>query len=84
MSITALKRPQPEQVAPQAIPANPDALLQAVLQANQGTRDARTREILDALIRHIHAFAAEVRLNYDELHKGLDFMVRVGQATGPE
>jgi len=35
------------------------------------------------LIRHLHAFAAEVKLSYEELHQGLDFMVRVGQATNP-
>ncbi|BDR09560.1 protocatechuate 3,4-dioxygenase [Comamonas thiooxydans] len=87
MSITAVERQKadrPQQQQQQSIPANPEALLQAVLQANQGTKDTRTREVLDSLIRHIHAFASEVKLTYDELHKGLDFMVRVGQATGPE
>lgn len=67
-----------------SIPANPQALLQAVLEANQGTKDARTREVLESLIRHAHAFATDAKLTYDELHKGLDFMVRVGQATGPK
>ncbi|RJF92712.1 dioxygenase [Noviherbaspirillum saxi] len=66
------------------IPANPQALLDAVLRANQATADPRTRAVLDAAIRHLHAFASEVKLTYEELHKGLDFMVRVGQATGPE
>ncbi len=64
------------------IPATPEALLKAVLEANQAS-DPRTREILDSLIRHLHAFAQDVRLSYDELHKGLDFMVEVGQATNP-
>ncbi|RJF92708.1 dioxygenase [Noviherbaspirillum saxi] len=67
----------------QSIPANPQALLNAVLEANKGTHDPRTRTVLDALIRHLHAFASEVKLTYEELHAGLDFMVRVGQATGP-
>ncbi|QTB98372.1 protocatechuate 3,4-dioxygenase [Alcaligenes sp. SORT26] len=66
----------------QTIPATPEALLKAVLAANQAA-DPRTREILDSLIRHLHAFAQDVRLSYDELHKGLDFMVEVGQATNP-
>lgn len=70
--------------AQRSIPANPQALLQAVLEANKGTKNARTREILDALIRHLHTFATEVKLTYEELHEGLDFMVRVGQATGPK
>lgn len=70
--------------ASQSIPATPEALLEAVLKANAGTADARTRTILDALIRHAHAFASEVQLTYEELHAGLDFMVRIGQATGPK
>lgn len=65
-----------------AIPATPEALLQAVLAANQA-EDPRTHAILDSLIRHLHAFVADTRLNYDELQRGLDFMVRVGQATHP-
>lgn len=68
----------------QSIPANPQALLQAVLRANQGTANPRTRSVLDSAIRHLHAFAAEVGLTYEELHDGLDFMVRIGQATGPK
>ncbi|WP_137919594.1 dioxygenase [Hydrogenophaga sp. 2FB] len=77
---TTLARPETQR----SIPANPQALLQAVLDANKGTRDARAREILDALIRHMHAFATDVKLTYEELHTGLDFLVRVGQATGPK
>jgi catechol 1,2-dioxygenase len=71
-------------VDPKAIPATPAALLGAVLKANAGTHDARTRHVLDAAIRHLHAFASDVELTYDELHQGADFLVRVGQATGPE
>lgn len=67
-----------------SIPADPAALLQAVLRANQGTSDPRARTVLDAAIRHLHAFAAEVELTYEELHAGLDFMVSIGKATGPK
>jgi catechol 1,2-dioxygenase len=67
-----------------SIPADPQALLQAVLRANQGAANPRTRVVLDAAIRHLHAFAAEIGLTYEELHHGLDFMVRIGQATGAE
>lgn len=69
---------------PTAIPATPAALLDAVLKANAGTADARTRQVLDSAIRHLHAFASDVQLTYDELHRGANFIVRVGQATGPE
>ncbi len=62
---------------------DPAQLLAAVLRANAGTRDARLKQILDALIRHAHAFALEVDLSSAELDLGMDFLVRVGQASGP-
>ena len=65
-------------------PTDAQALLDAVLEANAGTRHPRLRQVLDALIRHVHAFALEVDLTPDELQVGLDFLVAVGKATGPE
>jgi catechol 1,2-dioxygenase len=68
-----------------ALPASdPAALLSAVLDANATTESPRLRQILDGLIRHIHAFALEVDLSPTELDVGLDFLVRIGQATGPK
>lgn len=64
--------------------SDPAALLAAVLHANASTEDPRLREVLNALIRHIHAFALEVDLTPAELEVGLDFLVRIGQATGPK
>jgi catechol 1,2-dioxygenase len=64
--------------------ANPRALLEAVLAANARTENPRLKLVLDALIRHLHAFASEVGLSYHELQAGLDFLVRVGQQTGPK
>jgi len=68
----------------EALAATPEALLQAVLAANRRTTNPRLRQILDALLRHLHAFALEVGLSYQELEVGLDFLVRIGKATGPE
>lgn len=65
-------------------PSDPAALLAAVLAANENTANPRLREILAAAIRHLHAFALEVDLTPAELQVGLDFMVAVGKATGPE
>ena len=62
---------------------DPDALLSAVLAANQTTADPRLREVMAAAIRHLHAFAVEVDLTPAELQVGLDFLVAVGKATGP-
>ncbi len=62
-------------------PSDPEALLAAVLRSNSKTQGPRLKEILDAAIRHLHAFALEVDLTPDELQVGLDFMVEVGKAT---
>ncbi len=68
----------------QPIPATPEALLSAVLASNERTADPRLRHILDSLLRHLHAFASEVQLSYAELEEGIDFLVQIGKATGPE
>lgn len=63
---------------------DPAALLAAVREANARTPNPRLRQILDGLIRHLHAFALEVDLTPAELDQGLDFLVRIGQASGPK
>jgi catechol 1,2-dioxygenase len=63
---------------------DPSPLLDAVLTANQTTTNPRLRFLLDRLIRHIHAYATEVDLTGAELEVALDFLVRIGKATGPE
>ena len=68
----------------QPIPATPEALLSAVLASNERTADPRLKQILDSLLRHLHAFASEVQLSYAELEEGIDFLVQIGKATGPE
>jgi len=66
------------------LPADPDALLRAVLEANGQTANPRLREVVGSLVRHLHGFGREVKLTYQELELGLDFLVRIGQATGPK
>jgi catechol 1,2-dioxygenase len=63
---------------------DPKALLDAVLAANATTSNPRLRFLLEQLIRHIHAYAVEVDLTSAELEVALDFLVRIGKATGPE
>ena len=64
--------------------SDPAALLRAVLKMNATTANPRLRHILDSLIRHVHAFALDVDLSPAELEYGLDFLVRIGQASGPK
>src|SRR5258708_36246963 len=52
-----------------------------VLAAMAQTPDDRLREIAAAFIRHIHAFAREVKLTEGEYDIGMDFLNRIGQAT---
>ena len=52
-----------------------------VLDAYQNIEDPRTREIVAALIKHLHAFAREVHLTEDEFRAGADFVARMGQMT---
>jgi len=52
-----------------------------VLVAMRGAASPRLREVMAALVRHLHAFAREVRLTEEEFDTGIDFLNRIGQAT---
>ncbi len=52
-----------------------------VLDAYKNIEDPRLREIVTALIKHLHAFAREVHLTEDEFRAGADFIARMGQMT---
>lgn len=45
------------------------------------TRDPRLREILVALVRHLHAFAREVELTENELQQGAALVAALGQQS---
>ena len=53
----------------------------AVLKAMEGTTNVRARQIMEALVRHAHAFAQEVQLTEEEFEYGLDFLNRIGKTT---
>jgi hydroxyquinol 1,2-dioxygenase len=44
-------------------------------------RDPRTAEVLTSLVRHLHAFAREVRLTEDEWMAGIQWLTRTGQMS---
>jgi hydroxyquinol 1,2-dioxygenase len=58
----------------------PCKLTDEVLAAYEGTPDPRLRELLGALIRHLHAFAAETRLTPQEWQAGIEFLTATGRA----
>jgi hypothetical protein len=60
---------------------NSDAVTPAVLEAYGETADPRMREIVAALIRHLHGFVREVRLTEQEFQQAAHIVARLGQQT---
>ncbi len=51
----------------------------AVLQSLAATPDARLKQIMTALVTHLHDFAREVKLTEDEWQAGIAFLTATGQ-----
>jgi catechol 1,2-dioxygenase len=58
-----------------------DDVTDVVLAAMDGAPNARLREIASSFVRHMHAFAREVKLTEQEYSVGVEFLNRIGQAT---
>ena len=58
-----------------------DELTQAVVASFDGSADPRTKTLMSALVRHLHAFAREVDLTEDEYFTAIDFLTRTGQIS---
>ncbi len=54
---------------------------EAVLDAFGNTSDPRLREILAALVKHLHAFARDVHLTEEEFEKAVGYITALGQKT---
>jgi protocatechuate 3,4-dioxygenase beta subunit len=54
-------------------------LLADVLSRYENSPNPRLREITEAAIRHLHAFAEEVNLQRDEWFAGIEFLTATGQ-----
>ena len=57
----------------------PDELLEEVLGRYAGSPDPRLKAIMEAAIRHLHAFVREVDLTRDEWFAGIKFLTDTGQ-----
>ena len=55
-----------------------DAITAAARASFANAPEPRMREIADALVRHLHAFVAEVEPTRDEWMGGIEFLTRVG------
>jgi hydroxyquinol 1,2-dioxygenase len=51
----------------------------AVLQRMAGTKSPRTRQISEALVRHLHAFVREIEPTQSEWETAIEFLTRTGQ-----
>jgi len=56
-----------------------DELTAEVVERLEATPDERLREVMQALVRHLHAFAKEVRLTDEEWLTGIRFLTATGQ-----
>ncbi|MET0681244.1 MAG: dioxygenase [Burkholderiales bacterium] len=63
--------------------ANQEDVTRAVIAEMHRTPDARTKEILEALVKHLHAFVREVRLTEREFQGAIGLVNAIGQHTTP-
>ena len=59
----------------------PDEITAAVVERFAGCSDARLREIMQSLTRHLHAFAKEVGLSEDEWQVAIEMLTATGHIT---
>jgi catechol 1,2-dioxygenase len=60
---------------------NQEHVTEAVLSEVARAPDPRVREILSALVRHLHAFAREVKLTEEEFQAAVGYIVALGKHT---
>ena len=60
-----------------------NTITDAAIQQMSGTSDPRLKQIMDSLVKHLHAFASEVDLTPEEWLEGIKFLTAVGQTCTP-
>ena len=60
---------------------NEKDVTKAVLRELERTKNPRLREVLSALVRHLHDFAREVKLTEEEFQAAVGYIVAMGQRT---
>ncbi len=63
------------------IVTGPEQVTEAVLYEMRNTPDPRVKEILSALVRHLHEFAREVKLTEEEFERAIGYIVALGKRT---
>ena len=73
--------PKKEDIFNHGIPSTPDDITEIVIKAMGQTENPRLREILTALVKHLHAFGREVKLSDEEFTQALDAVTRLGHLS---
>lgn len=60
-------------------PTTEDDITAEVLRRFDGTEDPRLKQIMQSLVKHIHAFLKDVQLQESEWWKGIEFLTKTGQ-----
>src|SRR5215510_8901390 len=60
-----------------------NTITDAAIEQMATTPNPRLREVMEALVRHLHAFAREVDLTPEEWLEGIKFLTAVGQKCTP-
>jgi protocatechuate 3,4-dioxygenase beta subunit len=66
---------------PATRPTTPDQITATVLASFEGCSDQRLRELMLALVSHLHAFAQEVELTGAEWSRAIEILTRTGEIT---
>src|SRR5215217_232643 len=56
-----------------------DDITTQVIERFASTPDPRLREIMQSLVKHLHAFAKDVQITEQEWFAGIEFLTAVGQ-----
>jgi len=54
-------------------------LVERVIRSFDGSADERFATLMRSLVRHLHAFAQDVELTYDEWSRAIEFLTQTGQ-----
>ena len=58
---------------------DPEAVTAAVIERMQAAKPQRLKFVMESLVKHLHAFAREVKLTEAEWAHAIDFLTRTGQ-----
>jgi len=69
-------------VAHEPVRTDPADITEKAVSSFDRAADARLRELMQAFVRHLHGFAAEVGLTQEEWRSAIDVLTATGRITG--